>query len=242
MSFSDLFPLSLVGVPVKHILVCLNSDKYLECIFHHSFILCFSDWIIPGPSSVVQGLQLHKSTAGGIGLIPGEGTKIPHATHCAPHHLPKTENKLRMDNFYVPIFRSTNYFFWHLRYCHESLWWIFHLFHVRIPELPFGSLSLFFNVSLFAVILIVELLSSCFPLIFKTCFPLVLKTTALKCFSGKFKIYAHSQRVSINCLPWTPSFTSCFLYPSWMLWISIIATLGSVLLHHLLTPAGSCCC
>ena len=31
-------------------------------------------------SLVVQGLGLHDSTAGGSGLIPGQGTKIPHAT------------------------------------------------------------------------------------------------------------------------------------------------------------------
>ena len=28
----------------------------------------------------VQWLRLHTSTAGGVGLIPGQGTKIPHAT------------------------------------------------------------------------------------------------------------------------------------------------------------------
>ena len=33
----------------------------------------------PGTSLVVQWLQLRASNAGGKGLIPGQGTKIPHA-------------------------------------------------------------------------------------------------------------------------------------------------------------------
>ena len=33
-----------------------------------------------GTSLAVQWLRLHPSTAGGMGLIPGLGTKIPHAT------------------------------------------------------------------------------------------------------------------------------------------------------------------
>ena len=32
-----------------------------------------------GPSLAVQWLGLRASTAGGTGLIPGQGTKIPHA-------------------------------------------------------------------------------------------------------------------------------------------------------------------
>ena len=32
-----------------------------------------------GTSLVVQWLRLHTSNAGGAGLIPGQGTKIPHA-------------------------------------------------------------------------------------------------------------------------------------------------------------------
>ena len=32
-----------------------------------------------GTSLVVQWLRLHAPTAGGAGLIPGQGTKIPHA-------------------------------------------------------------------------------------------------------------------------------------------------------------------
>ena len=34
---------------------------------------------ISGTSLAVQWLRLHASTAGGVGLIPGWGTKIPHA-------------------------------------------------------------------------------------------------------------------------------------------------------------------
>ena len=35
-----------------------------------------------GTSLVVQWLRLHESTAGGVGSIPGWGTKISHATQC----------------------------------------------------------------------------------------------------------------------------------------------------------------
>ena len=35
-----------------------------------------------GTSLVVQWLRCHTSTAGGMGLIPGWGTKIPHDTWC----------------------------------------------------------------------------------------------------------------------------------------------------------------
>ena len=31
---------------------------------------------------MVQRLRLHASNAGGVGSIPGQGTKIPHATRC----------------------------------------------------------------------------------------------------------------------------------------------------------------
>ena len=44
-----------------------------------------------GTSPVVQWLRLHASTAGDMGLIPGRGTKIPHA---AGHsHKRKKKNK-----------------------------------------------------------------------------------------------------------------------------------------------------
>ena len=36
-----------------------------------------------GNSSVVQGLELWASTAGGTGSIPDPGTRIPHATRCS---------------------------------------------------------------------------------------------------------------------------------------------------------------
>ena len=37
----------------------------------------------PGISLVVQWLRLCASNAGGAGLIPGWGTKIPHAVQCS---------------------------------------------------------------------------------------------------------------------------------------------------------------
>ena len=36
-----------------------------------------------GPSLVVQWLRLRPSTAGGMGSIPGRGTKISHAARCS---------------------------------------------------------------------------------------------------------------------------------------------------------------
>ena len=32
-----------------------------------------------GPSPAVQWLRCHASTAGGVGSIPGQGARIPHA-------------------------------------------------------------------------------------------------------------------------------------------------------------------
>ena len=36
----------------------------------------------PKTSLVVQWLRLHTPNAGGMNLIPGQKTKIPHAMHC----------------------------------------------------------------------------------------------------------------------------------------------------------------
>ena len=50
-----------------------------------------------GTSLVIQWLRLHASTARGTGVIPGQGTKIPHAMlHSSPLTPPekKTDNKL----------------------------------------------------------------------------------------------------------------------------------------------------
>ena len=43
------------------------------------------------------------STAGDMGLIPGQGTKIPHATHSAPPRAPtkKKKRKLKKENLLV---------------------------------------------------------------------------------------------------------------------------------------------
>ena len=42
----------------------------------------FFFWSNAGTSLAVQWLRLCTSTAGGMGLIPGQGTKIPHAAPC----------------------------------------------------------------------------------------------------------------------------------------------------------------
>ena len=38
---------------------------------------------VDGTSLVIQWLRLYTPTAGGMGLIPGWGTKIPHAMQCS---------------------------------------------------------------------------------------------------------------------------------------------------------------
>ena len=44
-----------------------------------------------GTSLAVQWLRLHASNAGGTGLIPGWGTKIPHAAGCSQKKKKKIE-------------------------------------------------------------------------------------------------------------------------------------------------------
>ena len=51
------------------------SGQYLSVFFIKRF---------PGNSLVVQWLRLSASTAGGAGLIPGWGTKVPHASAAWP--------------------------------------------------------------------------------------------------------------------------------------------------------------
>ena len=51
-----------------------------------SFVIIFGFYsfseIVPGNPLMVQWLRPHASTAGGMGLIPGQETKIPHAARC----------------------------------------------------------------------------------------------------------------------------------------------------------------
>ena len=55
------------------------------------------DWntkqYIHGISVAVQWLRLHASIAGGMGWIPGQGTRIPHATQRGQKKTPKPPNK-----------------------------------------------------------------------------------------------------------------------------------------------------
>ena len=44
---------------------------------------------VAGTSLVVQWLRLHVRNAGGLGLIPGRGTKIPHSATKDPECLNK---------------------------------------------------------------------------------------------------------------------------------------------------------
>ena len=52
---------------------------------------CFKNEYV-GTSLVVQWLRFHASNAGGMGLIPDWGTKIPHAMQCA-QQLQKISNR-----------------------------------------------------------------------------------------------------------------------------------------------------
>ena len=44
---------------------------------------------------MVQGLWLHALNAGGLGSIPGWGTKIPHAVQCGQINYEKKENVVK---------------------------------------------------------------------------------------------------------------------------------------------------
>ena len=46
-----------------------------------------------GTSLAVQWLRLHASTAGGVGSIPGRGTKMPHAKKNAFSKIPQGYQK-----------------------------------------------------------------------------------------------------------------------------------------------------
>ena len=47
-----------------------------------------------GNTLVVQGLRLCSSTAGGEDLVPGPGTKIPHATQCGQNKNKNYEDRM----------------------------------------------------------------------------------------------------------------------------------------------------
>ena len=64
---------------------------YIQCSKHEWSHLIF----IPGTSLAVQWWRLHAFTARGTGLIPGQGTKIPHAIECGQNSfLIKKVNRL----------------------------------------------------------------------------------------------------------------------------------------------------
>ena len=52
-----------------------------NCILYD--ILISQDCTELGTSLAFQRLRLHVSTAGCVGLIPGQGNKIPHAAWCS---------------------------------------------------------------------------------------------------------------------------------------------------------------
>ena len=62
----------------KHIRarICMTTESML-IFFSLSFMILQEGWV--GTSLVVQRLRLCASTAGGLGSIPDQGTKILHA-------------------------------------------------------------------------------------------------------------------------------------------------------------------
>ena len=64
------------------------------CVLHGFIHFCSVKWIFSGNSLTVQWLRHCASTAGGIGSIPGQWTKIPHAVG----HGQKRHNILKQPN------------------------------------------------------------------------------------------------------------------------------------------------
>ena len=64
-------------------LLSVQEHPYVQCIYSILQIPEHTDYINQenslGTSLVVQWLRLQASTIGSMGLIPGQGTKIPHA-------------------------------------------------------------------------------------------------------------------------------------------------------------------
>ena len=50
-----------------------------------------------GTSLAVQWLILHVPNAGGVGFIPGQGTKIPHVAQCLENKQTTTKKKKNLD-------------------------------------------------------------------------------------------------------------------------------------------------
>ena len=63
--------------------------------------MCLYKDLYSGTSLVVQWLRLHTSNAGGMGLIPGGGTKIPHVAQSS--HPPPTKKK---NQTYIQMFSA----------------------------------------------------------------------------------------------------------------------------------------
>ena len=61
-------------------------------------------WTIQETSLAVQWLSLHASTAGGMGSIPGGGTKIPDATWCGQKKKKRTLDHSRYNVSLEPYY------------------------------------------------------------------------------------------------------------------------------------------
>ena len=58
----------------------------------------------------VQWLRIRASAAGGMGSIPGRGTKIPHAAWCA--RKPKTKPQLKPGQLFLVHYHGTRWTLW----------------------------------------------------------------------------------------------------------------------------------
>ena len=73
----------------------LTSSVTLNCSYKCWALSSYLKWGL-GNSLVGQWLGLRASTAGGTGSIPGQGTKIPHATQCGQKFFKNQKNKQKL--------------------------------------------------------------------------------------------------------------------------------------------------
>ena len=70
--------------------------------FEEYYLMQVLNYYLPGTSLAVQWFRLHASTAGGTGLIPGQGIKIPHTSWCRQKKKKKSLHILSKLNPFFP--------------------------------------------------------------------------------------------------------------------------------------------
>ena len=89
---------AMVAILLQYMNVSNQHVVHLElrqCYMSHMFRLREKEQTL-GISLVDQWLRLCASTAGGAGLIPGRGAKIPHAVRCGQKFINKNLSKGRI--------------------------------------------------------------------------------------------------------------------------------------------------